>query len=193
MGPAQRARATTPSSSSTPSPATATSSAPPGRGTPSPGWWDGLIGPGRPLDTDRWFVVASNVLGGCQGTTGPVVAGAGRAAVGEPVPLRDGPRPGRRRGRASPTTSASPRWAAVLGGSMGGMRVLEWAVTHPDAGRPRPRARQHGVRHGRPDRLVPAAAARDPARPGLPRRRLLRRSRRRARTPAWGSRGGSPT
>ena len=38
---------------------------------PTPGWWPGLIGPGRPLDTDRWFVVAPNVLGGCRGTTGP--------------------------------------------------------------------------------------------------------------------------
>src|SRR6185503_1666291 len=44
---------------------------PTGPGHPTPGWWDGLIGPGRPLDTDRFFVVAPNVLGGCQGTTGP--------------------------------------------------------------------------------------------------------------------------
>src|SRR5690242_4021748 len=44
---------------------------PAGPGHPTPGWWDGLIGPGRPIDTDRWFVVAANVLGGCQGSTGP--------------------------------------------------------------------------------------------------------------------------
>jgi homoserine O-acetyltransferase len=97
----------------------------------SPGWWDGLIGPGRPLDTDRWFVVASNVLGGCQGTTGPSsLAGDGRR-WGSRFPfvtVRD-----------QVTVEARlaveigvPRWAAVLGGSMGGMRVLEWAVTHPD-------------------------------------------------------------
>ena len=43
----------------------------PGPGHPTPGWWDALIGPGRALDTDAWFVVAPNVLGGCQGTTGP--------------------------------------------------------------------------------------------------------------------------
>ena len=98
---------------------------------PSPGWWDGLIGPGLPLDTDRWFVVASNVLGGCQGTTGPAsLAGDGRR-WGSRFPfvtVRD-----------QVTVEARlaveigvPRWAAVLGGSMGGMRVLEWAVTHPD-------------------------------------------------------------
>ena len=46
-------------------------SGPAGAGHPTPGWWDGLIGPGCPLDTDHWFVVASNVIGGCQGTTGP--------------------------------------------------------------------------------------------------------------------------
>ena len=44
---------------------------PAGPGHPTPGWWDGLIGPGRPLDTDRWFVVSANVLGGCQGTHRP--------------------------------------------------------------------------------------------------------------------------
>ena len=104
---------------------------PPDEAHPSPGWWDGLIGPGLPLDTDRWFVVASNVLGGCQGTTGPSsLAGDGRR-WGSRFPfvtVRD-----------QVTVEARlaveigvPRWAAVLGGSMGGMRVLEWAVTHPD-------------------------------------------------------------
>ena len=42
-----------------------------GRGHPTPGWWDALIGPGKAIDTDRWFVVCTNVLGGCQGSTGP--------------------------------------------------------------------------------------------------------------------------
>ena len=98
---------------------------------PSPGWWDGLIGPGRPLDTERWFVVASNVLGGCQGTTGPgSVAPDGRwwgsrfpfVTVRDQVAVE---------ARLAAELGV-PRWAAVLGGSMGGMRVLEWAVTHPD-------------------------------------------------------------
>ena len=55
---------------------------PPGPGIRPAGWWDGLIGPGRALDTDRFFVVCANVLGGCQGTTGPVVAAARTAAGG---------------------------------------------------------------------------------------------------------------
>ena len=55
-------------------------SGPAGAGHPTPGWWEGLIGPGDPLDTDSWFVVASNVIGGCQGTTGP----SSRAPDGRP-------------------------------------------------------------------------------------------------------------
>ena len=102
-----------------------------GAGHPTPGWWHGLIGPGRPLDTDRWFVLASNVLGGCQGTTGP----SSEAPDGRPwgsrfpfVTIRDQV--------AAEAALADqlgiPAWAAVLGGSMGGMRSLEWAVTYPD-------------------------------------------------------------
>lgn len=101
-------------------------------GHPTPGWWDGLIGPDKALDTDRWFVVAPNVLGGCQGTTGP----------SSPAP--DGDRPyGSRFPRLTVRDQVAAeaaladslgidRWAAVLGGSMGGMRSLEWVVTHPD-------------------------------------------------------------
>ncbi len=97
---------------------------------PSPGWWPGLIGPGAPLDTDRWFVVASNVLGGCQGTTGPSSAAPDGRPWGSRFPfvtIRD-----------QVTVEAAladalgvERWHAVLGGSMGGMRVMEWAVGHP--------------------------------------------------------------
>lgn len=102
-----------------------------GDGHPTAGWWHGLIGPGRPLDTDHWFVLASNVLGGCQGTTGP----SSQSPDGRPwgsrfpfVTIRD-----------QVATEAAladllgiTAWAAVLGGSMGGMRSLEWAVTYPD-------------------------------------------------------------
>ncbi|MFH9089837.1 homoserine O-acetyltransferase [Streptomyces sp. NPDC017673] len=100
-------------------------------GHPTPGWWDGLVGPGLALDTDRWFVVAPNVLGGCQGSTGP-----------------SSKRPdGRRWGGAFPALTQRDqvaaeagladalgidRWALVVGGSMGGMRALEWAVSYPE-------------------------------------------------------------
>jgi homoserine O-acetyltransferase/O-succinyltransferase len=97
---------------------------------PSPGWWDGLIGPGRPLDTDRWFVVASNVLGGCQGTTGPSSLAPDGQRWGSRFPfvtVRDQVVVEARLAAELGIT----RWGAVLGGSMGGMRVLEWAVTHP--------------------------------------------------------------
>jgi homoserine O-acetyltransferase len=95
------------------------------------GWWDDLIGPGRAIDTDRWFVVSPNVLGGCQGTTGP----ASEAADGRPY----GPRFPTVTIRDQVGVEAAladrlgiDRWAAVVGGSMGGMRVLEWAVGFPE-------------------------------------------------------------
>ncbi len=104
---------------------------PTGPGHPSPGWWDGLIGPGRPLDTDRWFVVASNVLGGCQGTTGPSTATSDSRPWGSRFPfitIRDQVEAEARLADALGITS----WACVIGGSMGGMRALEWAIIHPD-------------------------------------------------------------
>ena len=101
-----------------------------GPGHATPGWWDGLIGPGCPLDTDHHFVVAANVLGGCQGSTGPASTAPDGAPWGSRFPfvtVRD-----------QVQTEALladalgvDRWRMVLGGSMGGMRALEWAVTHP--------------------------------------------------------------
>lgn len=103
---------------------------PSGPGHATPGWWEGLIGPGRPIDTDRWFVVAPNVLGGCQGTTGP----SSRAPDGRPwgsrfpfITVRDQVSVEARLADAL----GIRRWGLVLGGSMGGMRALEWAVTYP--------------------------------------------------------------
>jgi homoserine O-acetyltransferase len=102
-----------------------------GPGHPTPGWWDGLIGPGRPLDTDRFFVVCANVLGGCQGTTGPssTAPDDGRwgsrfpeVTVGDQVQVE----------AALADALGIRRWACVVGGSMGGMRALEWAVALPD-------------------------------------------------------------
>jgi homoserine O-acetyltransferase len=104
---------------------------PAGAGHPTAGWWSGLIGPGRPLDTDRWFVIASNVLGGCQGSTGP----SSRAADGHPYGSRF-PYLTVRDQVAAEVALADQlgvdRWALVVGGSMGGMRALEWAITEPE-------------------------------------------------------------
>ncbi|MGW4490875.1 homoserine O-acetyltransferase MetX [Streptomyces sp. NPDC004376] len=106
-------------------------------GHPSPGWWDTLVGPGRALDTDRWFVVAPNVLGGCQGSTGPASlrSGGGRSGGGRPwggafpfLTQRD--QVAAEAGLAD--ALGIDRWALVLGGSMGGMRAVEWAVSHPE-------------------------------------------------------------
>jgi homoserine O-acetyltransferase len=102
-----------------------------GNGHASPGWWEGLIGPGRPIDAAEWFVVATNVLGGCQGTTGP----ASTAPDGRPwgsrfpyVTVRD------QVGAEALLLDrlGVRRLAAVVGGSMGGMRAIEWGVTHPE-------------------------------------------------------------
>jgi homoserine O-acetyltransferase/O-succinyltransferase len=104
---------------------------PAGAGHLTSGWWDPLIGPGAAIDTDRWWVICPNVLGGCQGTTGPA------------SPSPDGPPWGSRFPsitiRDQVTVEAAlasalgiERWAAVIGGSMGGMRALEWAVTYPE-------------------------------------------------------------
>ncbi len=99
--------------------------------TGKPGWWKEVVGPGRPVDTDRLFVVCANVLGGCMGSTGPRDPGPG----GEPW------------GITFPTVTIGdmvraqkllidhlriPRLFAAIGGSMGGMQVLQWAATYPE-------------------------------------------------------------
>ena len=99
---------------------------------PKPGWWDLMIGPGKPIDTNHFFIVCSNFLGGCKGTTGP---------------SSPDPRTGKPYGSHFPRITVSdmvevqhrfllalgvPRLHAVLGGSMGGMQVLEWSIRFPD-------------------------------------------------------------
>ncbi|MER7798561.1 homoserine O-acetyltransferase [Microbacterium sp. NPDC096154] len=104
---------------------------PAGAGHPTAGWWEDIVGPGAPIDTDRWFVVAPNMLGGCQGSTGPASIhpdGEEWASRFPYLTVRD-------------QVAAQVRladalgidvWAAVVGGSMGGMHALEWGVSHPD-------------------------------------------------------------
>jgi homoserine O-acetyltransferase/O-succinyltransferase len=95
------------------------------------GWWDGMIGPGKAFDTDRYYVVAPNLLGGCRGTTGPSSV---NPATGRPygadfpvITVADMVRTE----RAFLDELGIERLAAVTGGSLGGMQALEWAVLYP--------------------------------------------------------------
>ena len=97
-----------------------------------PGWWDAHIGPGKSIDTNRFFVVSLNNLGGCHGSTGPV---------------SHNPDTGRQWGPDFPVITVNDwvasqarladhlgieRWAAAVGGSLGGMQVLQWSITYPE-------------------------------------------------------------
>jgi len=101
-------------------------------GHATPGWWDGMIGPGRTLDPGRHFVVCVNVLGGCQGTTGPASPHPDDGRPWGPrfpvVSVRDMVRTQ----AAVADHLGVARWLMVVGGSMGGMQVLEWGVMYPD-------------------------------------------------------------
>jgi homoserine O-acetyltransferase len=104
---------------------------PAGPGHASPGWWQGLIGADSVLDPDEHFVVAANVVGGCQGTTGPSSVAPDGRPWGSRFPfvtIRD---------QVDVEARLADRlgigqWALIMGGSMGGMRTLEWAVGYPD-------------------------------------------------------------
>jgi homoserine O-acetyltransferase len=103
----------------------------PGPGHPTAGWWGGIVGPGLAIDTDRWFVIAPNMLGGCQGSTGPASFAPDGTEWGSRFPyltIRD--QVAAHVGLAD--ALGIERFAAVVGGSMGGMHALEWAVQHPE-------------------------------------------------------------
>lgn len=100
-------------------------------GHATPGWWEGMVGPGAPIDTDKWFVVAPNVLGGCQGTTGPSSIAPDDEAWGGRFPYIT------TRDQVAVEIALADvlgveQWQLVIGASMGGLRVLEWAATAPD-------------------------------------------------------------
>lgn len=102
-----------------------------GPGQSTPGWWNGLIGPGLGVDTNQWYVVCSNVLGGAQGTTGPSSWDRDGRPYGSRFPVitvRD-----QVAIEAELATHLNiATWRAVIGGSMGGMRSLEWTVGYPE-------------------------------------------------------------
>ena len=103
-----------------------------GPGHPTAGWWDGVAGPGAPIDTNRWCAVATNVLGGCRGSTGPSSQHADGRAWGSRFPLVS-VRDQVEADVAALSALGIDDVAAVVGGSMGGARALEWVVSHPDA------------------------------------------------------------
>ena len=104
---------------------------PAGPGHKTAGWWDGLVGPGRAIDTDTWFVVCANVLGGCQGTSGPSSAAPDGRPWGSRFPVVTVPDMVRIEHRLADALGIDT-WAIMLGPSLGGMRVLEWMVRYPD-------------------------------------------------------------
>ncbi|MBI0433306.1 homoserine O-acetyltransferase [Roseomonas sp. KE0001] len=102
--------------------------------TGKPGWWEAIVGPGRPIDTDRYFVICANVLGGCMGSTGPRSPRDG-TEDGEPWGIDFPPVTIRDMVRAQRLLVGHlgiDRLLAVVGGSMGGMQCLEWAATFPE-------------------------------------------------------------
>jgi homoserine O-acetyltransferase len=107
---------------------------PAGPGHPTAGWWDGVAGPGAPIDTNRWCAIGTNVLGGCRGSTGP----SSLARDGKPWGSRFPIITVRDQVNADIAALAAlgiTEVAAVIGGSMGGARALEWIVGYPERAR----------------------------------------------------------
>lgn len=135
------------------------------------GWWQNIVGPGLPLDTDRYFVLCANVLGGCMGSTGPreEMTDASGRGLGRPwgtdfptVTIRDMVRAQKR----LVEHLGIRRLLGVIGGSMGGMQALEWAATYPDAvfaAAPIATAAYHSAQNIAFDEVGRAAIHADPA------------------------------
>lgn len=102
-----------------------------GPGHASAGWWPGMVGPGMPFDTDELFVIAPNMLGGCQGTTGPASISPDGSEWGARFP-RTSIRDQVRAQAALANALGIRKFHSVVGGSMGGMQALEWAIMYPD-------------------------------------------------------------
>ena len=100
-------------------------------GQDTPGWWEAVVGPGRAIDTDRYFVVAANVLGGCQGSTGPSSPSPDGAPWGSRFPVVSTRDQVRAEARLADLLGVGT-WSLVIGASLGGQRAIEWAVSRPD-------------------------------------------------------------
>ena len=97
-----------------------------------PGWWDSCIGPGKPIDTNRFFVVSLNNLGGCNGSTGPSsINPATGKPYGADFPVLTVEDWVHSQARLADRLGIQ-QWAAVVGGSLGGMQALQWTITYPD-------------------------------------------------------------
>ncbi|GMR17713.1 MAG: homoserine O-acetyltransferase [Gammaproteobacteria bacterium] len=97
-----------------------------------PGWWENFVGPGKPVDTNKFYVVCCNNLGGCSGSTGPSSINPATAKPYGPefpiVTVRDWVES---QARLSDALGIK-QWAAIVGGSLGGMQVLQWSIDYPD-------------------------------------------------------------
>lgn len=96
------------------------------------GWWESSIGPGKPIDTNKFFIVSSNNLGGCKGSTGPTTKIPGTNTFYGPdfpiVTVKDWVRSQQRLMQKL----GIPKWSSIIGGSLGGMQVLQWSIDFPD-------------------------------------------------------------
>ena len=106
-------------------------SGPAAPGQPTAGWWEEAVGPGKPLDPERYFLVVPNVLGGCQGSTGPASAAPDGQPWGSRFPVISTRDQVYAESRLADLLGIS-EWSIVVGASLGGQRAIEWAVSYPE-------------------------------------------------------------